>query len=255
MVGSMKTKKDIESLIEYNNSYPNGVPYISIVIATFNKASLLDKTLTSIIANETDIPYEIIIVDDGSTDHTLEVCKKYDVTYIWLNGKGYRNPAVPRNIGCRAARGQVLIMQSDDVLHESTDTIANLADVQRDEAHFACVWNVDATMNKVGISNYKDSSKRTNIVAVCHPIEEPATHFFLGSMYKDDFWSIGGNDEDFTSPGYEDKYLGELIKRKYKICWRMDVVGLHQDHKRPANVAGLIHSSHQLYLKKMKELE
>ena len=75
----MKDKKDFEDFIEYNKSYPNGVPYISIVIATFNKASLLDKTLASIRANETDIPYEIIVVDDGSTDHTFEVCKKRSV--------------------------------------------------------------------------------------------------------------------------------------------------------------------------------
>ena len=62
--------------IEYNGSYPNGIPYISIVIATFNKAAILDKTLTSIKANVTDIPYDIIVIDDGSPDGTLEVAKQ-----------------------------------------------------------------------------------------------------------------------------------------------------------------------------------
>ena len=237
----MKEKKDFEGLIEYNNSYPNGIPYISIVIATFNKAPLLDKALASIRANATDLPYEIIVVDDGSTDNTFEVCKKHAVAYIWLNGGGYRNPSVPRNVGCRMARGKILIMQSDDVLHESTDVIAKLADVKRGEAHFATVWNVDSKLQKN--------------VAHCHPEINKVPLFFLGSMCKDDFWAVGGNDEDFTKPAYEDTYLGELIKRKYKAEWRHDVVGLHQHHSRPKNLRRVVIPSRELYEKKMKELE
>jgi len=235
----MKEKKDFEGLIEYNNSYPNGVPYVSIVIATFNKASLLDKTLASIRANATDLPYEIIVVDDGSTDHTFEVCKKHSVAYIWLDGGKYRNPAVPRNVGCRAARGKILIMQSDDVLHESTDVIAKLADVKRGEVHFATVWN------------YRNGKRLQNY---CSPVN-PRPLFFLGSMQAEDFWSVGGNDEDFTAPAYEDSYLGELVKRSYKIEWREDVTGLHQHHPRPKNLAEVVKPSRQLYEKKMKELE
>ena len=235
----MKNKKDFEALIEYNNSYPNGVPYISIVMSTFNKASLLDKTLASIRANETDIPYEIIVVDDGSTDNTSNVCKKHSAIYVWLEGGGYRSPSIPRNIGCRTARGKILIMQSDEILHESIDVIAKLADVKRGEVHFATVWNYH---NGKRLQNY------------CSP-ENPTPHFFLGSMFKEDFWSIGGNDEDFTATGYEDTYLGEIIKRKYKAEWRHDVVGLHQDHPRPKNLGQLITPSRELYEKKMRELE
>jgi glycosyltransferase involved in cell wall biosynthesis len=107
--------------LECNNSYPDGIPYVSIVMSTFNKASFLDKTLSSIRNQITSIPYEIIVVDDGSGDDPLRVCKKYGCKYIWLDGGKYRNPAVPRNVGCMAARGQVLIMQSDDVMHKSAD--------------------------------------------------------------------------------------------------------------------------------------
>ena len=235
----MKNKKDFEGLIEHNLSYPNGVPYVSIVMATFNKASLLDKTLASIRANETDIPYEIIVVDDGSTDNTSNVCKKHSAIYVWLEGGGYRSPSIPRNIGCRTARGKILIMQSDEILHESIDVIAKLADVKRGEAHFATVWNYH---NGKRLQNY------------CGP-EYPRPLFFLGSMFKEDFWSIGGNDEDFTAPGYEDTYLGEIIKRKYKAEWRHDVVGLHQDHPRPTSLAEMVIPSRELYEKKMKELE
>ena len=47
----MKRKHDFEGYLEYSGSYPDGVPYVSIVIATFNKAAYLDRTLASIRAN------------------------------------------------------------------------------------------------------------------------------------------------------------------------------------------------------------
>ena len=227
--------------IKYNGSYPNGIPYISIVMSTFNKAGLLDNTLASIRANQTDIPYEIIVVDDGSTDNTFNVCKNHSVSYVWINGGGYRNPAVPRNIGCRTARGELLILQSDDVLHESVDTIETLANLERGSVNFASVWNVDQNLTKN--------------LCYCHEHKRPAPFFFLGSIHKDDFWSIGGNDEDFTAPGYEDEYLGEIIKRKYKINWRNDVVGLHQNHARPRHLGAKQAPSKDLFGRKMVNID
>jgi len=226
--------------IEYNNSYPAGVPYVSIVMSTFNKAYFLDKTLASIRQNITDIPYEIIVVDDGSVDETACVCMEHHCMYIWIEGGRYRGPAVPRNIGCRAARGKILIMQSDDVLHTSPDTINRLSDIKRRHVKFATVYNVDDNKNRLQLYIGKDYQR---------PL------FFLGSMYKDDFWIVGGNDEDFTSPGYEDDFLGEKIKRRYSIEYCNDVVGYHQSHPRPRNLKHLVEPSRVLFGKKMKELE
>jgi glycosyltransferase involved in cell wall biosynthesis len=236
--GTNMKKEDLP--IKYNRSYPHGIPYVSIVIATFNKAAILDKTLTSIRANVTDIPYDIIVVDDGSHDDTRDICQKHACLYVWVNFPSYRNPSVPRNMGCRIARGELLIMQSDDVLHESTDTIEKLADLERGSVNFAAVCNVSANLTK----GYW----------MCHKHENPAPLFFLGSMYRDDFWAIGGNDEDFTNPGHEDTYLGELIKRNYKINWRSDIVGLHQNHGRPRINFNKCPSRY-IFDAKMKELE
>jgi hypothetical protein len=74
-------------------------------------------------------------------------------------------------------------------------------------------------------------------------------------MYKDDFWSIGGNDEDFTRPAYEDYYLGEIIKRKYHINWCDNIVGLHQNHDRPKNLNKMIEPSRILCEEKLRQLK
>ena len=223
--------------LECNNSYPDGVPYVSIVMSTFNKASFLDKTLSSIRNQITKIPYEIIVVDDGSGDDPLSVCKKHGCKYIWIDGGGYRNPAVPRNVGCMAARGKVLILQSDDVMHMSGDCIDKLAQVQEGEAMFATVYNMkdDGTAGELYVGK-----------------EYQRPLFFLGSIHRDDFWAVGGNDEDFKAPGYEDTWLGECISKKYKTTYS-DVVGYHQPHARPKNLRKLVSHSKHIFDQKMKE--
>jgi glycosyltransferase involved in cell wall biosynthesis len=213
---------------------------VSIVIASFNKAKLLDNTLASIRRNITDLPYELIVVDDGSADKTFEICKKHQCKYAWLDSPLYRNPSVPRNVAAKMARGKILIMQSDDVIHMQTDTIDRLADLQRGEVKFATVYSQDVHGNRL----------QPYVGKEC-----PRPFFFLGSIYRDDFWAIGGNDEDFTSPGYEDDWLGEQVKRHYKIEFCDEVVAHHQMHGRPRNLGRLVHPSRVLFEEKKKELE
>ena len=50
---------------------------VSIVIPTKNGGSLFDKVLTMIDKQETDYEYEVICVDSGSTDNTIEIIKKH----------------------------------------------------------------------------------------------------------------------------------------------------------------------------------
>lgn len=221
--------------LECNNSYPLGVPYASIIMSTFNKAAILDRVLGSIRNQKTKIPYEIIVVDDGSTDNTIDICKKHEAMYIYINGSGYRNPSVPRNIAARAARGKVLIMQSDDVVHKNVDTIQRLSMVSEGKCLFAQVFNVegDAILERYIGTDY------------------PRPLFFLGAMHKDDFWNIGGNDEDFVSPGYEDTWLGTCITNNYEIEFDDSIIGHHQNHPRPKNIGAMTKGSAAIYQDKM----
>jgi glycosyltransferase involved in cell wall biosynthesis len=66
----------------------------SIVMATKNKVDYLQKVLASIFRQKVPFSYEVIVVDDGSTDTTSEVCKNFDVQYIRLENSSYRNPSI-----------------------------------------------------------------------------------------------------------------------------------------------------------------
>jgi glycosyltransferase involved in cell wall biosynthesis len=87
---------------------------LSVVVPTYNRAELLRATLRSINA-QTLTPYEVIVVDDGSTDHTAEVCKEFreSVRYLKQANSGL---SAARNAGIATARGDwIALCDSDDL--------------------------------------------------------------------------------------------------------------------------------------------
>ncbi len=89
---------------------------ISIVIPTHNRAELLRETVASALA-QTFQNFEVIVVDDGSTDHTRDVVKSFQcrpIVYVALESCG--NLSVLRNAGIRQSSGQwIAFLDSDDL--------------------------------------------------------------------------------------------------------------------------------------------
>jgi glycosyltransferase involved in cell wall biosynthesis len=89
-------------------------PAVTVVVATYNRAKLLGETIDSILQQGFK-SYELIVVDDGSTDHTREALGRFEsrVRYLYQENKG---PSAARNLGVRHARGRwISILDSDDL--------------------------------------------------------------------------------------------------------------------------------------------
>lgn len=93
----------------------NKQPFFSIVIPTWNRGDMIGKTLLSVLS-QTHTNFEVIVVDDGSTDNTKDVVESFSdkrLRYIWQQNA---ERAAARNNGTLHATGQyITFLDSDDL--------------------------------------------------------------------------------------------------------------------------------------------
>lgn len=217
----------------------------SIVIASYNKAYYLHLVLRSIFAQDPPFSFECIVVDDGTpNESTHEVCRKFPVYYHRVGREsGFKNQSHARNVGYRAARGEVVISQSDDTVHISPNCIQHLVDdLQPGTFLVANVFNTDEAGNKINTYGIEYTGPTRQV-----------PFFFLGSLFRSDLYSIGGNDEDFmVAPGYEDNWFGDCLRSGANLMpvYSSTIVGHHLDHPRPSYSMEL---SAEVYRKKVED--
>ncbi|MEH2068022.1 MAG: glycosyltransferase [Nostoc sp.] len=90
------------------------MPNVSVIIPTYQRADLISETIESVLA-QTYTDYEIIVVNDGSTDNTKEVLAEFGdwITVIHQENQG---PSVARNTGIMASQGRYIAFIDDDDL-------------------------------------------------------------------------------------------------------------------------------------------
>jgi glycosyltransferase involved in cell wall biosynthesis len=88
-------------------------PFFSVVIPVYNREKLVQRAIESVLAQEQE-DYELIVVDDGSTDGTREAVRSYGEK-VRLFEQENAGPGVARNRGIQEARGEyVTFLDSDD---------------------------------------------------------------------------------------------------------------------------------------------
>ncbi len=93
-------------------------PRFSIVIPTYNSAGSILETLNSCFA-QTFSDFEIVVVDDGSSDNTVDVLNSVEDPRLVVVTQENAGPAVARNHGMRKAQGQfIAFLDSDDLWYE-----------------------------------------------------------------------------------------------------------------------------------------
>ena len=116
-----------------------GQPKLSIIVPVYNVEQYLRKCVDSLL-NQDYEDYEIILVDDGSTDSCPAICDEYALTHYTLNGtqiKVIHQPnaglSAARNSGIRIAKGEYLCFVDSDDFWQTNVLAGLMAQVERDK--------------------------------------------------------------------------------------------------------------------------
>lgn len=99
------------------SDFKNTIPEVSVIVPVFNADLYLRETIESVL-QQSFSDYELILVDDGSTDGSAEICRSFKdarIVYVRQDNQGV---SVARNTGLAIARGDVIgFLDSDDLWH------------------------------------------------------------------------------------------------------------------------------------------
>lgn len=137
---------------------------ISIIVPCYNSSSYLNRCLKSLV-NQSYSNIEIILVDNGSEDNTLEICKSYQLhdnrIKIYIERKG--NQGAARNLGINKATGDYLMfVDSDDYVSKNFCQIA-ISSIQEYKSDI-CIFNYTTVKNGKYFKNEVFKNTNSGIV-------------------------------------------------------------------------------------------
>ena len=163
---------------------------ISVIVPIYNASKFLDKCLKSLI-NQTYKDLEIILINDGSTDNSLEICQSFEDERIKIIDEENKGVSFARNQGIEAATGKYIIFIDAD------DYVAlNMFEVLSED-----LFKYDVDMSMCG---YKKVDINGNILFESEPLED---------KYFD--------DEAFKHYLFKKEYYRELLCNK---LFKLDII-------------------------------
>lgn len=192
-------------------------PFCSIIMPAHQASALLPRTLGALVAS--DYPrdrWELIVVDDASSDDSATVAARYADTVMRLPGKPH-GPAYARNRGFEVSRGEIVMFFDSDVVVHS-DTIRCFAEVLVRESRAGAVFgSYDDTPADAGfVSQYRNLLHHH--VHQQNAGEVDTFWAGAGAVRRKVFEDAGMYDEwHFARPQIEDIELGSRVRQLGQI--------------------------------------
>jgi GT2 family glycosyltransferase len=259
---------------------------ISVIIPTYNRASLLHHSLIALTKQTLDKDqFEVIVVDDGSSDHSEAVCtyfkNKLNITYFYQADKGFR-AGKARNIGAAISEGEFLVFIDTSVILASNALEKHIEVHQAATAPRTIIGYVYAfglrgedVENFMPMMSSKSADSSLAYLKANSALDqrEPQYEKVGSDLSKwpaafDIFWTchvsverkmfmnVGGFDESFVAWGGEDVDLGiRLFKAGTEFYMNRDVCSFHWPHPEEGeedknqegiNIAQTLHDKYQL---------
>lgn len=185
----------------------------SIIIPVYNGESTIPDTLNSI-RNLASDQYELIVVDDGSTDQSAAIARNAGARVVSMAQNS--GPAAARNAGANEAKHDIIVFTDSDVLVPKT--MLGKLETRFRESAADCVQGVFSEVCPFGnyFSQYKNLYNRFVLKRLPDWID--TTYTSITAVKKEAFLECGGFDENIRGASVEDRTLGRnLIQAGYRI--------------------------------------
>lgn len=192
---------------------------VSVVVPVYNSAKTLSKTIEALMSqNFLEDNFEILIADDGSTDSTAEIVKRYPVKYLHQDNKG---PAAARNLGWKFSSGNIVCFTDSDCIPEK-DWISKIIKAYTSE-------------QIVGVGGSYDIVNSESLLASCIHEEIVQRHLkmpkevnYLGafnvSYRRSILEEVGGFNESYSDASGEDNDIAyRVVKKGYTLIFDKNI--------------------------------
>jgi glycosyltransferase involved in cell wall biosynthesis len=205
--------------------------FISVVIPTYNRLPILTKCLQALEKQEVPIDspidnYEIVVVDDGSTDGTIDWLNQNqtDLPHVRLITQSHQGPAAARNLGVRSSQGETIIFIDSDLVVLPTFLECHAQALIRGEKELGnnCLFTYGAVINT---ANFDDPTSEPFKIT-----DYSRAYFATGNVAIHRSWleKAGLFDTGFQLYGWEDLELGVRLKNLgLKLIKCPEAVGYH----------------------------
>lgn len=238
---------------------------LSVVMTCYNKANLLEWTLLTLVEQKIP-PDEIIIIDDGSSDETERIIRKFqrvyrdaNIKYFYNNNPEFCTCAWGFNCGIKKATNEVIMLTKPEILHPTPDIKIILEHFQNPENDRTYIvgkplYQVHGEdfLKKVMKENFRDPlaiTQRSEIQIWHKDLESKAgmiTRFIRGGLddimgvLRKDLLAVGGFDERFSELGHRGWEDVDLLHRLggsdlygLREVESHKIIAIHLHHEKP----------------------
>ena len=212
-------------------------PKFSIIIPSFNQGKFIAQTINSIL-NQSCQDFEILVIDGGSNDSTLEILKGYEDRIFWLSEQD-RGQTHAINKGIDLAKGEIITyLNSDDYYLEGTlEKVAGIFKQNNDVLWITGDYLiVDENGKKIQsvIAGYKTFFRKRlsfNLLTVLNPINQPGTFLRRELINQTGFF-----DEELRyTMDYEYWLRAIKIQKPYVLSDELAAFRIHTNSKGGSN--------------------
>lgn len=217
------------------------MPETSIIIRTKNEERWINSCFKAIFS-QTYKNFEIIVVDNNSSDKTLEKVRKFGISKI-IKIKNYL-PGSALNKGIRKSTGNFIVAISAHCIPTNNKWLSTLVNSIKEDKNYAGVYGRQQPMS---FSSNSDKRDLTIVFGLDRKVQVHDNFFHnANSIIRKNCWSLNKYDEKATN--IEDRiWAQEMIKNKFKILYEPKASvyhyhGIHQEgnNERLTNIVNII---------------